>query len=305
MGDSAKLLEKHGYMLDGTLGEGSYGKVKSAYSTEMKRKVAIKIIDQTKASTEILQKFLPRELQILPLLNHIHIVKTFKIFHLDGKKLIIVMELGSQGNLFEFIRTRGKLSEEFSKKLFHQLSLAIKFIHDQNIAHRDLKCENLLLDNDFNLKVADFGFSKRLEYMAGQIVLSDTFCGSSAYAAPELLQRIPYNPKMTDVWSMGVLLFIMLTGTMPYNDSNIMKMVAKQKERVINFPKLVQDKCKDACDLIYCILDPNPVRRIDLDRILQHPWMQEKTTTGTLREWSSPSTSKACAQKAKRNKNFE
>lgn len=174
--DNAKLMEKHGYVLYGTLGEGTYGKVKSAYSKELKRKVAIKIIDWTKTSAEILRKFLPSELNILHLLDHPHVVKTFKIFQ-DEKKLFIVMELGTQGNLFEFIKARGKLSKVLSKKLFCQLALAIKFIHDQNIVPRDLTCENLLLD-EFKLKEADIRFSKRLEYK----VLSDTFCGS-----PELL----------------------------------------------------------------------------------------------------------------------
>lgn len=171
------------------------------------------------------------------------------------------MELVIQGNLFEFNKDRRELSEELSKKL----SLAIKFIHDQNIVHRDLKCENLLLDNDFNLKVTDFGFSKRLEYRAGQMVLSDTFCGSSVYAPPELLQRISYNPKGNDVWSTGVVLFIMLTGTMPYDDSNILKMLVKQKEQAIHFPKFLKDKYKNACDLISCILDPDPEPRIDIN----------------------------------------
>lgn len=292
MADNTKLLEKHGYILDGNLGEGSYGKVKSAYSKELKRKVAIKIINRTKVSAEFLQKFLPRELEILPLLDHSHIVKTFKIFHLHEKMLFIVMELVTQGNLLEFIKDRDTLSEELSKKLFGQLSLAIKFIHDRNIVHRDLKCENLLLDNDFNLKVTDFGFSKRLEYTAGQMVLSDTFCGSLAYASPELLQRISHNPKANDVWSMGVVLFVMLTGTMPYNDSNIIKMLVKQKEHAISFPTFLKKKCKNACDLISCILDPNPDRRIDINDILQHPWMKDEGTPGTWRDWSSSSTSK-------------
>ncbi|XP_026798493.3 testis-specific serine/threonine-protein kinase 6 [Pangasianodon hypophthalmus] len=304
MEDDAKLLEKHGYILDGTLGKGSYGKVKSAYSKELKKKVAIKIIDKTKAPAEFLQKFLPRELEILSSLNHPHIVKTFKIFRIGEKKLFIMMELGAQGDLLELIKTRGKLSEDLARKLFHQLSLAVKFIHDQNIVHRDLKCENLLLDNDFNLKVADFGFSKRLEYIDGQVVLSDTFCGSSAYASPELLQRISYNPKVNDVWSMGVVLFIMLTGTMPYDDSSITKMLENQKKHAINFPKPLQDNCKDAYDLITCMLDRDPVRRIDINHILQHPWLQDesKQAKGTRRKWSGPSTSQACAENAEHNK---
>ncbi|TSM12578.1 Testis-specific serine/threonine-protein kinase 1 [Bagarius yarrelli] len=295
MEDEEKILNKHGYILERTLGEGAYGKVKAAYSKELKKKVAIKIIDRTKAPAEFLQKFLPRELEILALLNHPHIVKTFKILHIGTRKLFIVMELGERGDLLELIRTRGKLPEDLCKKLFRQLSLAVKFIHDRDIVHRDLKCENLLLDNDFNLKVTDFGFSKRLEPVDGQMVLSDTFCGSSAYASPELLQSIPHNPKVNDVWSMGVVLFIMLTGAMPYDESNIRKMLETQKKHVINFPKFGRDKCKGAYNLISCMLDPDPVRRIDIDGIFQHPWMQEKPKPAkvTRRQQSGTSTSKA------------
>ncbi|KAK3549588.1 hypothetical protein QTP86_005253 [Hemibagrus guttatus] len=274
MEDEAKILKRYGYVLDRTLGKGSYGKVKSAYSRELRRKVAVKIIDRTKAPADFLQKFLPREMDILFSLNHPHIVKTLKNFEI-GAKLFIVMELGERGDLLEFIKTKGKLSEDLSKKMFRQVALAIKFIHDQDIVHRDLKCENLLLDKDFNVKLTDFGFSKRLEYVDGHMVLSDTFCGSTAYASPELLQNIPYNPKMNDVWSMGVVLFIMLTGTMPFNDSNVRKMLAIQKKHVINFPKSVKDKYKDTHSLISCMLDPDPGRRIDINRILEHPWLRE------------------------------
>lgn len=304
MDENTQLLMKQGYILECTLGEGTYGKVKSAYSKELKKKVAIKIIDQTKATDEVLQKFLPRELEILPLLDHPNIIKTFKILHTRDKKIFIVMELGMQGNMRDLINARKKLSEELSKKLFHQLALAVQFLHERNIVHRDLKCENLLLDTDFNLKVADFGFSKILEYKHDQVVLSATFCGSAAYASPELLQRIPYNPKISDMWSMGVVLFIMLTGFMPYDDSNLTRMVAKQKAHAIHFPHSVKENCKDACNLIISILHPNPFWRININQILQHPWLGKnpKVAKGTQREWTGPSTSKSCTEDSKHKK---
>ncbi|XP_026996966.1 testis-specific serine/threonine-protein kinase 6 [Tachysurus fulvidraco] len=300
MEDETKLLKKNGYIPDRTLGEGSYGKVKSAYSKELKKKVAIKIIDLKKAPSEVLQKFLPRELEIISSLIHPHIVRTFKNFYIDSKKLLIVMELVEQGDLLDLIKTRGKLTEELSKKLFRQLSLAVKFIHDQNIVHRDLKCENLLLDKKFNLKVTDFGFSKRLDYVDGEMMLSDSFCGSTAYASPELLQNLPYNPKVNDVWSMGVVLFIMLTGAMPFDDSNPMKMLETQKKHAIKFPKHAQ-KYKSAYDLIIRMLDPDPLKRIDVNCILQHPWLQEepKLVKCIQRQLRGPSTSKDCTDGAK------
>lgn len=294
MEDEKKILKRYGYTLERTLGSGSSAKVISAYSRELKRKVALKIIDRTKAPADFLQRFLPRELDILSSLNHPHIVKTLKNFEI-GAKLFIVMELGERGDLLRFINTEGKLSEDLSKKMFRQIALAVKFIHDQDIVHRDLKCENLLLDKDINVKLADFGFSKRLEYVDGHMVLSDTFCGSMAYASPELLQNMPYNPKPNDVWSMGVVLFIMLTGTMPFNDSSLRARLKIQKKHGIKFPKSIKDKYKDAHDLISCMLDPDPARRIDIDRILEHPWLREDSAPakGTQKRWRVLSTSKA------------
>ncbi|XP_046716682.1 LOW QUALITY PROTEIN: testis-specific serine/threonine-protein kinase 6 [Silurus meridionalis] len=281
-----------GYTLSQTLGLGGYSKVKCAYDKELKINVAIKITDRRKVSSNFWNKFLPRELEIQASLNHPHITKMFKTIHIDEQKHVIVMELASQGDLQKLIKINGKLSEDLSKKLFLQLSVAVKYLHDQNIVHRDLKCENLLLDHDFNLKVADFGFSKRLRYVGGKMVLSNTFCGSAGYMSPEILQKISYNPKTSDVWSMGVVLFNMLVGTIAFDDSSITRM-GKQKQHVINFPVDLQDNCKNVCDLITCMLNPDPDQRFDINQVIQHPWVQEqfKLDQGSLRESSSPSTS--------------
>uniref|UniRef100_A0A3B4CIM9 non-specific serine/threonine protein kinase n=1 Tax=Pygocentrus nattereri TaxID=42514 RepID=A0A3B4CIM9_PYGNA len=252
----AEFLKKRGYTLGIRLGEGSYGHVKSAYSQHLKTNVAIKIINRKTAAQDFLDKFLPRELDILRSLNHSNIVKTIDIFNTSQGMVYMVMELGVQGDLLELIKARGPLPEDFGRKLFRQLSLAIQYIHHLDIAHRDLKCENLLLDKHFNLKVSDFGFSKKLEYEGGQMVLSRTFCGSMAYTAPEVLHGFPYEPKVSDVWSMGVVLFVMMCDSMPYDDSNIKKMLRIQMEHCVDFPRsaFVPLECKD---LIYRMLHPN------------------------------------------------
>lgn len=260
------------------LGEGSYAKVKSAYSERLKFNVAVKIIDRKKAPTDFLEKFLPREIEILIMLNHRSIVKTYEIFETSEGKVYIIMELGVQGDLLDFIKSRGALHEEDARRKFHQLSSAIKYCHDLDIVHRDLKCENLLLDKDFNIKLSDFGFSKRCQRDdSGRLTLSKTFCGSAAYAAPEVLQGIPYQPKVYDVWSLGVILYIMVCGSMPYDDSNIKKMLRIQKEHRINFPrsKHLTGECKD---LIYRMLQPDVSRRLHIDEVLSHPWVQPKAS---------------------------
>ncbi|XP_072443028.1 testis-specific serine/threonine-protein kinase 2-like [Chiloscyllium punctatum] len=285
--DDGVVLKKRGYTLGVNLGEGSYAKVKSAYSDRLKTNVAVKIIDRRKAPADFLEKFLPRELEILALLNHRYIVKTFEIFETSDGKVYIIMELGVQGDLLEFIKTRGALPEEVSRKMFRQLALAVKHCHELGVVHRDLKCENLLLDKDFNIKLSDFGFAKRCSTDdQGRPLLSKTFCGSAAYAAPEVLQGIPYQPKVYDVWSLGVILFIMVCGSMPYDDSNIKRMLRIQKEHRVDFPrsKVVPADCKE---LIYRMLHPDTSKRLTIEEVLEHPWLftaKMKETTSTKKK---------------------
>uniref|UniRef100_A0A3Q3FDS2 non-specific serine/threonine protein kinase n=1 Tax=Labrus bergylta TaxID=56723 RepID=A0A3Q3FDS2_9LABR len=209
------FLETRGYTFKRNLGEGTYGKVVSAYCKDRRRKVAIKVIDKEEVSSNYLEKFLPREMKIIRTLRHPNIVKTYDIFGLNSTKVYVVMELCGKGNLLRYINHHGALSEPLSCRLFTQLCKAIKYLHKKYVAHRDLKCENLLLDRHYNLKVCDFGFSKRLMYRHGNMVLSETYCGSWSYAAPEVLRGLPYNPKLSDVWSMGVVLYVFIYALMP------------------------------------------------------------------------------------------
>ncbi|KAM4049586.1 testis-specific serine/threonine-protein kinase 2 [Anomaloglossus baeobatrachus] len=270
--DDFEVLKRRGYKIGISLGQGSYAKVKAAFSIELNNTVAVKIIDRKKAPPDFLQKFLPREMEILPIMNHHCIVKTYEIFETSMGKVYIVMELGAQGDLLEFIKKRGPMPEDVARKLFHQLATAIKYCHDLNIVHRDLKCENILLDTQFNIKLSDFGFARQLEDY-NKSVLSKTFCGSAAYAAPEVLQGIPYEPKVYDIWSLGVILFIMVSGSMPYDDSNIKKMLRVQKKQQIDFPRsrYFSSECKD---IIYRMLEPDVKQRHTIDEILNHKWLK-------------------------------
>ncbi|XP_068767239.1 testis-specific serine/threonine-protein kinase 2-like [Struthio camelus] len=268
------VLGKRGYIVGVTLGEGSYGKVKAAYSDRLESNVAIKIIDKTKTPQDFLEKFLPREIAALKRMNHPSIVKTYEIFETFAGKVYIIMELGEKGDLLDYIKITGAMKEDVAQRKFQQLASAIRYCHDMDLAHRDLKCENILLDKDLNIKLSDFGFSKPLTRDEnGKIILSKTFCGSAAYAAPEVLQGIPCNPKICDIWSLGVILYIMVCALMPFDDSNIRKMVWIQKQHRIHFPKSrhLSLKCKD---LIYRMLHPDVSRRLCIDEVLSHPWLQ-------------------------------
>uniref|UniRef100_A0A3P8S9T5 non-specific serine/threonine protein kinase n=1 Tax=Amphiprion percula TaxID=161767 RepID=A0A3P8S9T5_AMPPE len=152
------------------------------------------------------------------------------------------------------------------------LCKALQYLHNMDVAHRDLKCENLLLDRHCNLKVCDFGFSKRLSYVDDQMALSETYCGTSSYAAPEILKNFPYNPKVSNV---GVVLYMMLYASVPFNDSNITRMVKKQMEHRINFPK-IPPVSFEAKDLINGILHPVVEQRITIGEILENSWILQE-----------------------------
>eukprot|EP00064_Thunnus_orientalis_P004493 superscaffoldBa00000408_g4505 len=199
----------------------------------------------------------------------------------------MVMELCVEGDLLKYIKNKGALPEHSSCRFFTQLCEAIQYLHSRDVAHRDLKCENLLLDTFLNLKVCDFGFSKRLTYTDGQIKLSETYCGTPSYAAPEVLSRSPYNPKVSDVWSMGVVLYMMLYASEPFNATNIGKMVEIQKKHRISFPNS-PSVSSEAQDLIQSILHPIVEWRITISNILQSTWMLRR---GRMEESDEASTS--------------
>ncbi|XP_059214584.1 testis-specific serine/threonine-protein kinase 6 [Centropristis striata] len=244
-------MEDHGYKFKKNLGEGMFGKV---------------------------------EMEIIRSLNHPNIVKTLDIFESPIKKIYVVMELCVKGDLLKHINAIGGLPEPSCYRLFKQLCEAVQYLHNSNVAHRDLKCENLLLDKYHNLKVCDFGFSKRLTYTDGRVVLSQTFCGTSSYAAPEVLRSVPYNPKVADVWSMGVVLYMMLYASMPYDATNVRKMVGIQIQHSINFPN-IPSVSSDAKDLIRSILHPVVEKRLTVSGILQSSWMLREG----IKDGASPS----------------
>uniref|UniRef100_A0A8B9THJ5 non-specific serine/threonine protein kinase n=1 Tax=Anas platyrhynchos TaxID=8839 RepID=A0A8B9THJ5_ANAPL len=213
-----RLLCELGYKLGQTLGEGSFSKVKEVTSSKYKVPLAVKVVDRRRAPPAFVYKFLPRELSILRRIRHPNI-------------LYIVMEAAAT-DLLELVQQRGKLPcVPEARDIFAQVVGAVRYLHDRNLVHRDLKCENVLLAADGRrAKLTDFGFSKE----AGTFPeLSTTFCGSAAYASPEVLLGIPYDAKKYDVWSLGVMLFVMVTGYMPFNDTHIRSMPQQQKQGVL------------------------------------------------------------------------
>ena len=195
---AATLLSQYGYTLGEQLGKGSYAIVRGANSRKHKRRVAIKIISKKKAPDDYLTKFLPREIQVLKRLRHESCVSLLEAIE-TNTRIYLIMNLAENGDLLEYIREKGPLSDDGARVFFQQLINATEYFHSHGVVHRDLKCENLLLDANFTLIVSDFGFAKvqQVNPETGKKKLSQTFCGSYAYAPPEILRGIAKKQSNT------------------------------------------------------------------------------------------------------------
>ncbi|XP_013911581.1 PREDICTED: NUAK family SNF1-like kinase 2 [Thamnophis sirtalis] len=215
---------RHRYEFLETLGKGTYGKVKKARERSGKL-VAIKSIRKDKIKDEQDLLHIRREIEIMSSLNHPHIIAVHEVFE-NSSKIVIVMEYASKGDLYDYISERQRLTEQEARHFFRQVVSAIYYCHKNGIVHRDLKLENILLDANGNIKIADFGLSNVFQ----QDRLLQTFCGSPLYASPEIVNGRPYKGPEVDSWSLGVLLYILIHGTMPF-DSHDYKTLVKQITR--------------------------------------------------------------------------
>ncbi|OCT81710.1 hypothetical protein XELAEV_18024218mg [Xenopus laevis] len=203
------------YRLLKTIGKGNFAKVKLARHVLTGKEVAVKIIDKTQLNSSSLQKLF-REVRIMKVLNHPNIVNLFEVIETE-KTLYLVMEYASGGEVFDYLVAHGRMKEKEARAKFRQIVSAVQYCHQKLIVHRDLKAENLLLDSDMNIKIADFGFSN--EFTFGNKL--DTFCGSPPYAAPELFQGKKYDGPEVDVWSLGVILYTLVSGSLPFDGQNL------------------------------------------------------------------------------------
>ncbi|XP_011696629.1 PREDICTED: testis-specific serine/threonine-protein kinase 4-like [Wasmannia auropunctata] len=273
------VLESHGYTLGKTIGAGTYATVKIAKSDRHNCQVAVKIVSKFQAPGEHLTKFLPREIEVVKGLKHpnlIHFLQAIETTH----RVYIIMEYAQNGSLLDIIRRYTYIDELRSRRWFRQLLDAIDYCHEHGIVHRDVKCENLLMDRNFNIKLSDFGFARgqMKQTKGGQWPLSTTYCGSYAYASPEILRGIPYQPQLSDIWSMGVVLHAMVYGRLPFDDTNYMRLLKQVQNRVV-FPK--RPKVSQSCrSLIARILVPQ-FARLRINNIKSDAWLETSVVAQT------------------------
>lgn len=275
------ILNPRGYELQNLIGEGAYSKVRLAYSSKHRANTAVKCIDKRNAPDDFVKKFLPRELEILPRLSHPNIVKVYEILAVSDGRVFIIMDHASKGDLLRYIQKNSALKEPDAQRMFSQLTSAVAYCHDKNFCHRDLKCENVLLAHDLSVRLTDFGFARPIEYDEnGEVILSNTFCGSAAYAAPEIIQGKSYDPRKHDSWSLGVILYIMACGSMPYDDSNVRKMLKEQLARKVRFPSRCNSKLNaELKDLIWRLICVDTKQRLHVSMLHLHNWMRRPDQT--------------------------
>ncbi|XP_035230989.1 MAP/microtubule affinity-regulating kinase 3-like isoform X5 [Stegodyphus dumicola] len=252
------------YRLLKTIGKGNFAKVKLAKHLPTGKEVAIKIIDKTQLNPSSLQKLF-REVRIMKILDHPNIVKLFQVIETE-KTLYLVMEYASGGEVFDYLVAHGRMKEKEARAKFRQIVSAVQYCHQKRIIHRDLKAENLLLDGEMNIKIADFGFSN--EFVPGQKL--DTFCGSPPYAAPELFQGKKYDGPEVDVWSLGVILYTLVSGSLPFDGANLKELRERVLRGKYRIPFYMSTDCEN---LLKKFLVLNPSKRASLEAIMKDKWM--------------------------------
>ncbi|KAI9653924.1 MAG: Protein kinase [Alyxoria varia] len=254
------------YQILETLGEGSFGKVKLAVHQVTKQKVALKIISRRKLMARDMAGRIEREIQYLQLLRHPHIIKLFTVITTPAEIIMVLEYAGSE--LFQYIVEHGKMVEDKARTFFQQIVCAVEYCHRHKIVHRDLKPENLLLDDKFHVKIADFGLSN---------IMTDgnflkTSCGSPNYAAPEVISGKLYAGPEVDVWSCGVILYVLLVGRLPFDDEYIPSLFKKIAQGSYSIPSYLSP---GSVRLIKKMLQISPVHRITIQEIRQDPWFTE------------------------------
>ncbi|CAN1230059.1 CBL-interacting serine/threonine-protein kinase 12 [Linum grandiflorum] len=256
------------YEVGKLLGHGTFAKVYHARNVKTNESVAIKVIDKEKIMKGGLIVHIKREISNLRRVRHPNIVHLFEVMATKAK-IYFVMEYVRGGELFNKV-AKGRLKEDVARRYFQQLISAVAFCHARGVFHRDLKPENLLLDEEGNLKVSDFGLSAVADQIR-QDGLFHTFCGTPAYVAPEVLGRKGYDAAKVDIWSCGVILFVLMAGYLPFHDQNIMMMYKKIYKGEFRCPRWFSP---DLAKLLVKLLDTNPATRITIAEVMENRWFK-------------------------------
>ncbi|XP_058754167.1 CBL-interacting serine/threonine-protein kinase 6 [Vicia villosa] len=268
----------HGkYELGRVLGHGTFAKVYHARNLSTGKNVAMKVVGKEKVIKVGMMEQIKREISVMKMVKHSNIVQIHEVMA-SKSKIYIAMELVRGGELFNKI-VKGRLKEDVARVYFQQLISAVDFCHSRGVYHRDLKPENLLLDEEGNLKVSDFGLSTFSEHLK-QDGLLHTTCGTPAYVSPEVIAKKGYDGAKADIWSCGVILYVLLAGFLPFQDDNLVAMYKKIYRSDFKCPPWFS---LDARRLITKLLDPNPNSRITISQIMDSCWFKKPVPKSVAR----------------------
>ncbi|KAH0790822.1 CAMK family protein kinase [Histomonas meleagridis] len=249
------------------LGEGSFSKVKQVVHIPTNKEYALKIIDQNLIKQNHMEKQLKREIEVMSKMDHPGLIKLHAVMH-SSKNVYFVLDLAEGGELFNKLAQDGPLPEDVARSYFQQLIDALDYMHEHKAIHRDLKPENLLLDSQGRLKIADFGlsvFSKNDEQML------QTRCGTPNYVAPEVFSSDGYDGRPVDIWSAGVILYVMLAAALPFDAPTLPELARDIMDVKITYP---DNFPPGAVDLMKHIIVANPKSRYTIKQIRKHPWFK-------------------------------
>lgn len=283
-GQDLKMFEdvKQGYIEDYSIGKligtGAYAAVKSALHKSENKKFALKIYEKYRLSDPSKKKNVSREIEILKKLNHPNIVKMYDVIE-TPKQLHLVLEYISGGSLGSYLKKKAnkRLEENECKLLFKQIVNGIEYIHSQKVTHRDLKLENLLLEQSCIVKIIDFGFSTCFSHEKKVKI----FCGTPTYMAPEIIGRKEYSGPPADIWALGILLYVMLAGVFPFRAPTDRELFKKIEKGVFSVPSHISNGPRT---LINKILNLDPYKRPEANEILKDSWINDLSYTSFLND---------------------
>lgn len=270
------MVKKVGkYEIGKTLGEGTFGKVKYAINSETDERVAIKVLDKEKIQKQNMGAQIKREISIMKMVRNPHVVLLKEVLA-SRTKIFIVLELVTGGELFDKIVSEGRFNEETARFYFRQLIGGVLYCHSQGVCHRDLKPENLLLDENEDLKISDFGLSALYDQSnldetdQSRAALLHTTCGTPNYVAPEVLADKGYDGRAADVWSIGVILYVLLAGFLPFDEPTMSALFRKIQKAEFSYPSWFSEPVRSILDRI---LVSDPETRATLKDLQTDPWV--------------------------------
>lgn len=288
--DDAAILKR--FKIIQLVGTGNYARVYKSVTANGKE-LAVKSINLSRTTENYKQKFLPRELNILRKISHVNICKIHEIIQV-ADRIFIIMQFCSKGTIADLLHRLGPLSEPVSRNLFIQTCDAVIYLHSNDFAHRDIKVENILLDHDYCPKLTDFSYSinvnegkhnasrratsgktrhnlNKQSSPAPPSILNNTFCGTLPYLSPEMIRQHPYDAKKTDVWSLGICLYVMLNDRLPFPFNDVKLMLKKQLSRDFKLKTNIKFS-EEIKEMLGFMLEPDFVKRPVLSDIIKHPW---------------------------------